>query len=72
MRKYNGSFSVEASYIIPLILFCICIVVELGVTLHQEVQTEVKTQMEKAPLDMVKAMYRREYVKELLGAFYED
>ena len=72
MKNYKGSFTVEASYILPLILFCICVIVELGVVLHQEVLAEVEAQMEQEPLAMVKAMYRREYVEELLGAFYED
>lgn len=72
MKKYKGSFTIEAAYILPLILFCICIVIEMGISLHQEVRAQVETQMENKPLDMVKCMYRREYMKELLGEFYED
>lgn len=72
MKKYKGSFSIEASYIVPLILFCICVVIEMGIALHQEVRAKVETQAQKEVTDMVKAMYRREYVKELFGEFYED
>lgn len=62
----------EATFILPLILLCICIAVETGVALHQEVQMLVEEQAEQKTLDMVKTMYRREYIKELFGAFYED
>ena len=72
MKKYKGSFSMEASYILPIILACILVVIDLSVLLHEEVHVRVKMQMEKASVDMVKAMYRREYIKELLGEYYED
>ena len=72
MKKYKGSFSMEASYILPIILACILVVIDLSVLLHEEVHARVEMQMEKASIDMVKAMYRREYIKELLGEYYED
>lgn len=72
MKKYKGSYTIEAAFILPLILICICIAIEMGVVLHQEVQTRVESQMKKEPLDMVKAMYRMEYIKELFGELYED
>lgn len=62
----------EAAFIVPLILFCICIAIETGVILHQEVRMQALEQMEQTTPDMVKAMYRREYIKELFGVFYED
>lgn len=72
MRKYKGSFTVEASFILPLILLCICVVIELGITLHQEVRMQVAEKAKEETMDMIDAMYHREYLKELLGAFYED
>lgn len=72
MKKYKGSFAIEASYILPIVLVCILVVVDLGILLHEEVHARVEMQMEKASVDMVKAMYRREYIKELLGEYYED
>ena len=72
MSKCKGSFTVEASYIMPIILVCILIVIELGISLHGEVFLRIKNQEKKEPLDMINTMYQREYVKELLGEFYED
>lgn len=67
MRRYNGSFTLEASYVLPVILICICIVVDLAVVLHAEVCTQVEVQLEKESLDVITVMYQREYLKELFG-----
>jgi len=72
MRRYSGSFVLEASYILPVILICICIVIELGVSFHKEVCTRVEAQSEKEMLDVITAMYRREYIKEVFGELDED
>lgn len=72
MKEYRGSFTVEAAYIMPLILLCICIAIEAGISLHEEVRMQVVSQMETEPADMVNFMYRREFVKELFGELYED
>lgn len=72
MKKYRGSFTVEAAYIVPLILFCICIAIEAGILLHNEVKTQAVSQMEKKTENMIACMYRKELVKELLGDLYED
>lgn len=67
MSRYNGSSTLEASYILPVILICMCIVVDLGVVLHEEVCTQVEAQLEEERLDAITAMYRRAYIKELFG-----
>ena len=72
MKRYKGSYTVEAAFILPLLLACICIAIETGVVLHQEAQMRVENQTKKEPLDMVEDMYRREYLKELFGELYED
>ncbi len=72
MRKCKGSFTVEAAFILPIIFACIVVVIEVSVSLREEVCSQVEIQMEKEPFDMIKATYRREYIKELLGEFYED
>ena len=72
MKKFKGSFTVEAAYILPLVLSCICIVISLSISLHEEVRVQVETQAKEVPADMVKCMYRREFVKELFGELYED
>lgn len=72
MKGYRGSFTIEAAYITPLILLCICIAIEAGISLHNEVKTQIVSQMENKQMDMIGAMYRRELVKELIGELYEN
>lgn len=72
MKKYRGSFTVEASYILPIILMCFFVVIELSVSLHSEVNMQIKSQEEKEPLDVIKTMYRSDYIKDLLGEIYEN
>lgn len=67
MKKYKGSFTIEAVFVLPLILTCICVVITMGIGLYQEVQKQAELQAGKETLDMVKGMYQREYVKELFG-----
>lgn len=72
MRTYRGSFTVEAAFIVPLILLCFCIAINAGISLHEEIKEQILLQEKERPLDMVACMYRREYLKELLGELYED
>jgi len=67
VRRYKGSFTLEATYVLPVILICICIVADLGVSLHKGVCTQVEVQSEKEMLDVITTMYRREPIKELFG-----
>lgn len=72
MRAYKGSFTIEAACIFPIILFCICITINVGITLYQEVKQEAMSQMENEKLDLISVMYRRELVKELFEEEYGD
>ena len=72
MKECQGSFTIEAAFITPLLLFCICLAIELGISLHNEVKILALSQMDHKPLDLVSAMYRRELVEELLGELYEN
>lgn len=72
MKVCKGSFTIEATYIIPLVMFCICIAIEAGISMREEIKEQVSVQAQSAPLDIIACMYRREFVKELFGELYED
>lgn len=72
MRAYRGSFTIEAACVFPIILFFVCITIDVGIILYQEIKQEAMSQMENEKLDLISVMYRRELVKELLGEEYED
>lgn len=72
MKKYRGSFTIEAALVLPLVLSCFCIAIGTAVSLHNEICVQIQEQAEKEPLNIVKGMYRRTYVKELLEEVYEN
>ena len=48
MRKWkvNGSLTVEAALVVPLVLFCILLILNQGIELYEEVaETVVKQEM---------------------------
>lgn len=77
MRKYKrsftykGSFTIEAALILPLVLSCFCIAAGAAVSLHNEICVQIQEQNKKESVNLIKGMYRRTYVKELLGNLYE-
>ena len=72
MKRYNGSFTIEAACIIPLILSCCCIAVSAGISMHEEIDAWIQEQENNERIDMIKEMYRIEYIEELWKGIYED
>lgn len=72
MKGYKGSFTIEASCVFPLILLCICVAIWSAVSLHDEVLQQVADHEKNMPIDIINCMYRREFIKDILGEWYED
>jgi len=72
MKKYKGSFTVEAACVFPLVLLSICIAIGSGMSLHEEVLLRTAKQENGVWVDMVECMYRRELIKDIFGEWYED
>lgn len=72
MKVYKGSFTVEAACIMPLILMCICIAINSGITLHNEVKSRALLVKEEASVDLAAYLYRKELIENLLEVWYED
>ncbi len=66
MKRYRGSFTVEATFIMPLILICICIAIESGVILYQEVKNTAEQIKEERQEKLMDAMYRKELLEDLI------
>lgn len=49
----------------PLVLLCIFLPIWLGIEKYQEIQMWVQREMEVETMDVISAMYRQEYMKEL-------
>lgn len=71
MKYYRASLSIEAAYIMPLVLLCLFFPIWLGIDLQDEVKELVHAQQQEEITDIVFCMYRKEFVKELLGELYE-
>lgn len=72
MKVYKGSFTIEAACMIPLIFMCICIAIESGITLHNEVKNRALLVREEDAIDLISYMYRKELIENVLGVGYED
>ena len=72
MREYRGSFTIEAAYMMPLIFLCICIAIESGIMLHNEVKNQALLVREEETVDIISYLYRKELIEKVLGEWYED
>lgn len=68
----KGSFTVEAAYIIPLVLFVFCVAIEMAITLQIETKEQIRMWGEVKEIALIDFMYRKEYIEELLEELYED
>lgn len=67
----KGSFTIEASVIIPIYLFFIIMVLELAISFYAE-STQREDSMQMEELDMVSAFYRLQMMYEFVEKGTED
>lgn len=58
LQKVQGSFTVEAAYVVPIIVIIIMMGIHLGSTLCAEVQRQTEKPAVVEMLDPVQAAYR--------------
>ena len=66
MKKYRGSFTIEAAFIMPIVLLCICTAIKIGITLFQEVKNTAEQIIEENQDELIDYMYRKELLESLL------
>lgn len=66
MKKYKGSFTIEAAFIMPIIFLCICTAIKSGVVLYQEVKHTAEQIREEKQEELIDYMYRKERLESLL------
>lgn len=64
MKKWKASYTVEASYIVPLAIFVMALAMRIGIFCYEEVRDE-KEQEHIAELWEVKEFYRYQILKEV-------
>lgn len=58
LRKVQGSFTVEAAYVVPIFVIVIMMGIHLGSSLCAEVQRQTEKPAVVETLDSVKTVYR--------------
>lgn len=56
----------------PLVLLCMFLPIWMGIEMHQELKESALRLQQEETVDVVSAMYRREFITDLLGELYED
>ena len=67
MMKGQGSFTIEAAIIMPILLFMILAAVSIAVDLYQETIELVAKIYSKEQFDLITAMYHIDSVKNLIS-----
>lgn len=55
----------------PLVLWCMFLPLGIGIEMHQQLKDFVQCQKQEERIDIISGMYRKEFVKELIGEGYE-
>ena len=61
----KASFSIEAAYIMPVVLMCMFIPIWIGIDSHEQIKQWVEKQQQVETMDMILAMYRQDYLKDI-------
>lgn len=64
MRKWKASYTVEASFIVPLVIGTMALAMKMGISCYQEVR-EGKEQQQSAKLWEVEDFYHYQALKEV-------
>ena len=64
MRKWKASYTVEASYIVPLFIFAMALAMRIGICCYEEVRDE-KEQEQIADMWEVKEFYKYQSLNEV-------
>lgn len=71
MKRKKGSFTIEASILIPFILFLMMTILQMGISFYQNsVNREIYAGFEE--LDAVAAFYKLQVIKEAGEELLED
>ena len=65
----KGSFSIEASILIPVTVMIMFFAINSGITLYEETKNQAKLIGQQEASDIINMMYRTEEIKE---ALYEN
>lgn len=56
----------------PVVLMCMFIPIWIGIENHEQIKQWVEKQMQVEEMDMILAMYRQDYMKDIGNGWNED
>ena len=69
---WNASFTIEAAYIMPVVLMCLFMPIWIGIENYGQIKKWVEKQMQEQTMDVIAAMYRQDYMEEIGTKWNED
>ncbi len=68
----KGSFTIEASILVPLTIMVMIFAIKSGVTLYEETKEQVELLEEQKTSDIIEIMYRTKNILDMKEIFYES
>ncbi len=68
----KGSFTIEASLLVPLTIMVMIFAIKSGVTLYEETKEQVELLEEQKTSDIIKLMYWTKDILDMKEIFYES
>lgn len=68
----KGSFTIEASLLVPLTIMVMIFAIKSGVTLYEETKEQVELLEEQKTSDIIEIMYRTKNILDMKELFYES
>jgi len=72
VKGLQGSFSVEAAFILPMVLMCLFLPIQVGLEMHQDIKTRAVNIQQNDVVDVISGMYRKEWMENFLEGLSEE
>ncbi|MBR4027455.1 MAG: pilus assembly protein [Lachnospiraceae bacterium] len=71
MKLQKGSYTIEGTILVPMLLFVIFTTVQMGISFYQEgIKTEISDKIQN--FDIVEEFYAYQLLKEVVGELEND
>lgn len=72
MKTCKGSFTIEASFIVPLVLFLMAIAMDTAIILFEETKAQALEYIDEEQIDIVNTLYHIENLETIFSKWTDD
>lgn len=72
MKTCKGSFTIEASFIVPLVLFLMAIAMDTAIILFEETKAQALEYIDEEQIDIVSTLYHIENLETIFSKWTDD